>query len=40
MQRSDDRSMSLPSLVKLGPRTPENHLSDVPQSPNCTAKVC
>jgi len=30
LQRNDDRSMSSPSLVKLGPRTPENHLSKLP----------
>jgi len=29
---SDDRSMSLPSLVKLGPRNPENRPEKVPQS--------
>ena len=30
MQHSDDRSMFLPSLVKLGPCTRENRLSKVP----------
>jgi len=29
VQRSNDRPMSSPSLVKLGPRTPENFLSVV-----------
>jgi len=28
IQRNDDRPMSLPSLVKLDTRTPENRLSD------------
>ena len=29
MQRCDDCPMSWPSLVKLGPRTPEKALSDL-----------
>jgi len=28
----NDRSMSLPSLVKLGPRTPENRWAEMPQT--------
>jgi len=38
--RSDDRSMSSPSSVKLGPRTPDNHLSKVSHPQNWTAKTC
>ena len=38
VQCRDDRPMSLPSLVKLGPRTPENALSVLPHPKTCTRK--
>jgi len=35
-----ETAVSSPSLVKLGPRTPENRLSVCPNPKTCTAKTC